>query len=604
MTAELRRSLVLAGGGLVAGFALVLALFGSGQVWKSMTGGEPAVARLPDTAVPGPDDGKSGAIKPGDVKPGDVASGVSPAPQRSGEAGKDQPGKPRPAGEQIPAQPQTLPAAEAGAPTFDIIRVEPNGDSVIAGRGAPNTTVELMRDGEPIARALIDPSGQFAIVPPALPSGNSEITLRITGADGQVRRSRESVAVVVSGNRDAKPLIALSAPDRPTVVLSQPDPAPAAPAPVAEEAGRSPAKSPKSAEATSADAKSADAKSAAAKGAPGPEAGSAPKAAASTPEAPRPAAAPVKVVSVDAEEGGRLYVTGQASPGATVRLYLNDTLVAPGSAGADGRLAFAIGRGVLPGAYRVRIDEVDSVSGKVKARSEVAFAVPAAAPPKAASRPMGGGGPAHERDTVAVVPALPEAAAPAAGGADARRAAAQSVEPKVADPKVNHPKLADSKLAERRPPEGAQPPFRPAEPPRAETPAPGAPERPGAMARSDLAPAPAVTAPSRMPAPEKPGAESPALQAPALQIPAPGPTARPGAPERTVFIPEIGTARIARGDNLWQISRKVYGKGTRYTVIFDANQSQIRNPDLIYPGQIFVLPTDGAAAVRTEERRG
>ncbi|WP_204270903.1 LysM peptidoglycan-binding domain-containing protein, partial [Escherichia coli] len=64
----------------------------------------------------------------------------------------------------------------------------------------------------------------------------------------------------------------------------------------------------------------------------------------------------------------------------------------------------------------------------------------------------------------------------------------------------------------------------------------------------------------------------------ALAPPAPG----------AVFVPEIGTARIARGDNLWQISRRVYGRGTRYTVIYDANQDQIRDPDRIYPGQIFV----------------
>ena len=72
----------------------------------------------------------------------------------------------------------------------------------------------------------------------------------------------------------------------------------------------------------------------------------------------------------------------------------------------------------------------------------------------------------------------------------------------------------------------------------------------------------------------------------------------------TVFVPEIGTTTIIRGDSLWQISRRIYGKGTRYTVIFDANQPQIRNPDLIYPGQIFVLPTDGTAAVPQSDKRG
>ena len=47
---------------------------------------------------------------------------------------------------------------------------------------------------------------------------------------------------------------------------------------------------------------------------------------------------------------------------------------------------------------------------------------------------------------------------------------------------------------------------------------------------------------------------------------------------------------IRRGDTLWQISRRVYGKGVRYTTIYVANQSQITDPDRIMPGQIFSMP--------------
>ena len=85
-----------------------------------------------------------------------------------------------------------------------------------------------------------------------------------------------------------------------------------------------------------------------------------------------------------------------------------------------------------------------------------------------------------------------------------------------------------------------------------------------------------------------------------------GETSAPARADRgsTIFVPEIGTAKIIRGVSLWQISRRIYGKGTLYTVIFDANQPQIRNPDLIYPGQIFVLPTDGTAAVPQPGTRG
>ncbi|VUD74711.1 hypothetical protein MET9862_05344 [Methylobacterium symbioticum] len=69
-------------------------------------------------------------------------------------------------------------------------------------------------------------------------------------------------------------------------------------------------------------------------------------------------------------------------------------------------------------------------------------------------------------------------------------------------------------------------------------------------------------------------------------------------------MPEINTARIERGNSLWQISRRAYGRGNRYTVIYDANQEQIRDPDLIYPGQIFVLPDDKTGAGQGGHKRG
>lgn len=48
---------------------------------------------------------------------------------------------------------------------------------------------------------------------------------------------------------------------------------------------------------------------------------------------------------------------------------------------------------------------------------------------------------------------------------------------------------------------------------------------------------------------------------------------------------------VEPGNSLWRIARRTYGHGTQYTVIFDANRGQIRNPDLIYPGQVFNLPS-------------
>ena len=47
---------------------------------------------------------------------------------------------------------------------------------------------------------------------------------------------------------------------------------------------------------------------------------------------------------------------------------------------------------------------------------------------------------------------------------------------------------------------------------------------------------------------------------------------------------------IRRGDSLWRISRRVYGRGVRYSTIYLANQEQIDNPHRIYPGQVFSVP--------------
>jgi len=51
-----------------------------------------------------------------------------------------------------------------------------------------------------------------------------------------------------------------------------------------------------------------------------------------------------------------------------------------------------------------------------------------------------------------------------------------------------------------------------------------------------------------------------------------------------------GRVVVQPGNSLWRISRAVYGSGYRYTVIYGANADQIRDPDLIYPGQIFEVP--------------
>lgn len=57
-----------------------------------------------------------------------------------------------------------------------------------------------------------------------------------------------------------------------------------------------------------------------------------------------------------------------------------------------------------------------------------------------------------------------------------------------------------------------------------------------------------------------------------------------------ISLPDQTVVIIQPGNNLWRIASRVYGDGLRYTDIFQANADQIRDPDLIYPGQVFGLP--------------
>jgi nucleoid-associated protein YgaU len=84
-----------------------------------------------------------------------------------------------------------------------------------------------------------------------------------------------------------------------------------------------------------------------------------------------------------------------------------------------------------------------------------------------------------------------------------------------------------------------------------------------------------------------PAAEQPKMDTPAAPaVVAAATPAEPPAPAQIIIQP---------GNNLWKLSRKIYGKGTMYTVIYEANKSQIRKPGLIYPGQVFMTP-DAAKA--------
>lgn len=412
------------------------------------------------------------------------------------------------------SQPATI---ETG-PQFDVARIEPNGDSVIAGRASPNATVELLRDGEVHDQTVADATGSFVLIPKPLPPGKYELKLRMTESGGKPVVSNQSVAVELGS----------PAQDKAVAVLSPGTPAPAAPQKPA-----SPADAPAAAQQKPATQTEAS----------------------------------VRIDLAEAQEGGKLLISGRSAPGAHVRLYLNDSFIASGTASADGQVSFFIGGGVKPGEYRIRLDQLGA-SDKVIARAEVPFSAPATL---ASSAPATTPAPSSPAPQTSIAAAQPQQAAPAP------QVSAPASPPAVAEAKPAAPQAAPGpRIAAAEPaaktPEQAQP--RSATPSEPQT--TPAPPQAGTAPR-DIAGAAASAESSR---PSSPSAANDSRARAAVA------TDR----SNTVVVPNIDTRVVIRGDNLWQISRTTYGHGIRYTVIYKANRDQIRDPDLIYPGQIFVLP--------------
>jgi LysM repeat protein len=67
-------------------------------------------------------------------------------------------------------------------------------------------------------------------------------------------------------------------------------------------------------------------------------------------------------------------------------------------------------------------------------------------------------------------------------------------------------------------------------------------------------------------------------------------------PDMTLKIPrgKPSSWTVYRGESLWRIASypEVYGKGSQWTQIYQANKDKIKDPDLIYPGQVFQIPRD------------
>jgi len=215
------------------------------------------------------------------------------------------------------AETQGDPALQPMAPEFDIVRVDKDGNVVIAGRATPDCTI-IVRDGDAVVgSATVDRRGDWVLIPDEpLAPGDRQLSLFAECGDAE---PVESDRVVV-----------LSVPEQGTGVLA---------VAVARD-------------------------------------GSAPAQVLQTPSDGRSTAdgAPpeVAVAAVDYDDAGDLALSGTAPPGGTVQVYVDNELIGRATADEQGRWTLTPDRKVDPGSYRLRVDQV-APDGKVLARSQIPF---------------------------------------------------------------------------------------------------------------------------------------------------------------------------------------------------------------------------------------
>jgi nucleoid-associated protein YgaU len=127
----------------------------------------------------------------------------------------------RPELQPTPAAPPPPAAVTAAPPVFDVLRVDPQGNAVLAGRAAPGAVVTAKSGASIVGSTTADSQGAFVILPDTpLPPGAQEITLSETLPDGTIIPGQSTASIDVPGNASA-PLAVLSGPTGSTVMSGQ-----------------------------------------------------------------------------------------------------------------------------------------------------------------------------------------------------------------------------------------------------------------------------------------------------------------------------------------------------------------------------------------------
>lgn len=460
-------------------------------------------------------------------------------------------------------------AAANGIPTFDVLRVEPDGSAVIAGHAAPNSTLEITNGTSVIAKVEVGPSGDFAaVLDKPLPPGDHQIVLKATGKDGKVVTSEEIATVSVPADKSGKLLAMVTKPGKASRLIAVPEdagkvasaPANQSAAPATGAEASAPPVAPQSSDVASAPASGTSALTTA------------------------PAMSSELQITAVEIEGSKIFIAGITRSGRQVRGSADGSVVGQAQAGGNGHFVIDGSANLTVGDHRIAVEALGS-NGQVLVRVEVPFNRPAgdqvaavASPAPASPVTIADGGAFDNlRGQVAKAFSLLK------GLYDAGKV--PTLENMIAARSATS--IALQSLAEYRLPAGASI---------------NATEAVGITANQANAARQALEA-----LPRDVAAVGAALEdLTKLIAEAVGPALAQqfgGAPQTMASTEGMRTIEqapltqsdrssviIRRGDTLWQIARRAYGQGVRYTTIYLANEEQIANPDVIQPGQIFGVP--------------
>ncbi len=335
------------------------------------------------------------------------------------------------------------------APVFDVLRVEPDGSVLVAGKASAKAEVEVLSGEAVLGKAAAGPEGDFVVLlDETLKPGDYRLALRATSPEGETVLSEGTAIVSIPEAKDGQVLAMVEEPGQPAELISVPqapatageEPAEEAAAEATPEAGQAEAAAQEEAPAEAADVAATETEEEEAAPATGSATGTeaAPEAAAeaetpadepAAPAAPQPAA--VHSVSVEAVEieGDTIFVAGRADAGRTVRVYAGTVLLGDAVASEGGRFLVEAKRHLDVGNYLIRADLLGD-DGSVVARAGVPFerepgeTIAAVAPAAPAAEE-----PAQAEPDEAAAEDEPQPAAPADAAAEPEAEAEVAVAP-------------------------------------------------------------------------------------------------------------------------------------------------------------------------------